>query len=260
MLLDVYALWRELWLILALLVRHGAHQGGDRRFATRLFVDSNFKAIRTGVTLAVGGEFGIALLTLLLQNKAIDPAHRAAAAGRRGARHGAGAVHPRQQPAHRAAVVRRARPAASTAIEREDAATLAVAKREHVILCGFGRVGQNVGRVLEAQGFEYIAIDLDPVRVRAARQIGQPVVYGDSADEQVLEEVGLANANAVVISFSDHAYSRSPSCAACAACAPMCRCWCARRTIRACSSSRPRAPPRSSPKPSRPASCWRRMC
>jgi CPA2 family monovalent cation:H+ antiporter-2 len=41
------------------------------------------------------------------------------------------------------------------------------------------------------------------VRVRAARQIGQPVVYGDSADEQVLEEVGLSNANAVVISFSD---------------------------------------------------------
>jgi CPA2 family monovalent cation:H+ antiporter-2 len=90
-----------------------------------------------------------------------------------------------------------------TAIEREDAATQAVAKREHVILCGFGRVGQNVARVLEAQGFEYIAIDLDPVRVRTARQIGQPVVYGDSADEQVLEEVGLANANAVVISFSD---------------------------------------------------------
>jgi len=64
-------------------------------------------------------------------------------------------------------------------------------------------VGQNVARVLEAQGFEYIAIDLDPVRVRTARQIGQPVVYGDSSDEQVLEEVGLDNANAVVISFSD---------------------------------------------------------
>jgi CPA2 family monovalent cation:H+ antiporter-2 len=90
-----------------------------------------------------------------------------------------------------------------TSIEREDAATQAVAKREHVILCGFGRVGQNVGRVLEAQGFEYIAIDLDPVRVRTARQIGQPVVYGDSADEQVLEECGLATANTVVISFSD---------------------------------------------------------
>ena len=60
-----------------------------------------------------------------------------------------------------------------TAIEREDAVTLAVAKREHVILCGFGRVGQNVARVLEAQGFEYIAIDLD-AGARARRAADRP--------------------------------------------------------------------------------------
>ena len=40
--------------------------------ATRLFVDSAFKSVRTGLTLAVGGEFGIALLTLL----AAEPRHR----------------------------------------------------------------------------------------------------------------------------------------------------------------------------------------
>jgi monovalent cation:H+ antiporter-2, CPA2 family len=50
---------------------------------------------------------------------------------------------------------------------------------------------------------EYIAIDLDPVRIRAARQMGDPVVFGDSADEQVLSEVGIAKASAIVISFSD---------------------------------------------------------
>jgi len=36
---------------------------------------------------------------------------------------------------------------------------------------GFGRVGQNIARVLESQGFEYIALDLDPARIRAARQV-----------------------------------------------------------------------------------------
>ena len=46
-------------------------------------------------------------------------------------------------------------------------------EREHVILCGFGRVGQNIARVLESQGFEYIALDLDPARIRAARQAGR---------------------------------------------------------------------------------------
>jgi CPA2 family monovalent cation:H+ antiporter-2 len=202
MLLDFNALWRELWLILALLVAMIGVKALVASLATRVFVDSAFKSVRTGLTLAVGGEFGIALLTLLLQNRAIDPAIAQPmlvavvlamvlapvmlANNKRVARWILGERGPPK-----------------TAIEREDAATLAVAKREHVILCGFGRVGQNVARVLESHAFEYIAIDLDPVRVRTARQIGQPVVYGDSADEQVLEEMGLANASAVVISFSD---------------------------------------------------------
>jgi CPA2 family monovalent cation:H+ antiporter-2 len=90
-----------------------------------------------------------------------------------------------------------------TAIEREEAATNEIAHREHVILCGFGRVGQNIGRVLESQGFEYIALDLDPARIRAARQVGDPVMYGDSSDEEMLAKAGLEHASAVVISFSD---------------------------------------------------------
>jgi CPA2 family monovalent cation:H+ antiporter-2 len=202
MLLDFEALWHEFWLVLALAAAMVCVKAIVATLATRLFVDSTFKSLRTGLTLAVGGEFGIALLTLLLQGRAIDP----------------GIAQPllvavvlsmllapvilaNNKRVARLLLGERGPP--KTAIEREDDATLAVAKREHVILCGFGRVGQNVARVLEAQGFEYIAIDLDPVRVRTARQIGQPVVYGDSADEQVLEEVGLANANAVVVSFSD---------------------------------------------------------
>jgi len=202
MLLDFHALWDELWIILALLVAMVFTKAVVAGFATRLFVDSNFKAIRTGVTLAVGGEFGIALLTLLLQNDAIDPAiAQPLLVTVVLAMVLAPVILANNKRVARLLLGERGPP--KTAIEREDAATQAVAKREHVILCGFGRVGQNVARVLEAQGFEYIAIDLDVVRVRTARQIGQPVVYGDSADEQVLEEVGLANANAVVISFSD---------------------------------------------------------
>src|SRR5689334_1145513 len=202
MLLDFNALWRELWLILALLASMVVLKGIIAAAATRLFVDSNFKAIRTGVTLAVGGEFGIALLTLLLQHGAIDPdiAQPMLVAVVLGMVL-APVILANNKRVARLLLGERGPP--KTAIEREDAVTQAVARREHVILCGFGRVGQNVGRVLEAQGFEYIAIDLDPVRVRQARQMGHPVVYGDSADEQVLEEVGLANANTVVISFSD---------------------------------------------------------
>src|SRR5882672_6020602 len=202
MLLDVNAVWREFGLILALLAAMVLLKATIAALATRVFVDSNFKAIRTGVTLAVGGELGIALLTLLLQNNAIDPAiAQPLLVAVVLSMVLAPAILANNKRVARLLLGERGPP--KTAIEREDAATSAVARREHVILCGFGRVGQNVARVLEAQGFEYIAIDLDAVRVRAARQMGHPVVYGDSADEAVLEEVGLANANTVVISFSD---------------------------------------------------------
>src|SRR5690348_5261149 len=92
-----------------------------------------------------------------------------------------------------------------TASQREDAATREIAAREHVVLCGFGRVGQNVARVLESQGFEFIALDLDLARIRAARQAGEPVLFGDSADEEMLAKAGIDHASAVVVSFSNPA-------------------------------------------------------
>ena len=72
-----------------------------------------------------------------------------------------------------------------------------------MILCGFGRVGQSMSRVLVEQGHEFVAVDLDAARVRAARAAGLPVLYGDSSDEEVLEKIGLEHASVVVITFAD---------------------------------------------------------
>jgi len=55
--------------------------------------------------------------------------------------------------------------------------------------------------VLETRGFEFIALDLDPHRVRDARQAGDPVVYGDASEPEVLRALGLENASVVVVSF-----------------------------------------------------------
>jgi CPA2 family monovalent cation:H+ antiporter-2 len=101
-------------------------------------------------------------------------------------------------------VLRERRPEA-TALQREVESTRAVARRDHVLICGFGRVGQNIARVLEQLGYEYIAVDMDPLRVRAARQAGDPVVYGDAGNPEVLELVGLDRSSVVVISFADNA-------------------------------------------------------
>jgi CPA2 family monovalent cation:H+ antiporter-2 len=48
-------------------------------------------------------------------------------------------------------------------------------------------------------------MDLDPLRVRSARAAGLPVIYGDASDVDLLREVGLKTANAVVITFADPA-------------------------------------------------------
>jgi len=73
----------------------------------------------------------------------------------------------------------------------------------HVIICGFGRCGQNLARLLDAEKIGYIALDLDPDRVRQAAAAGQSVVFGDAARLQSLIAAGLARAAAVVISYHD---------------------------------------------------------
>jgi CPA2 family monovalent cation:H+ antiporter-2 len=89
-----------------------------------------------------------------------------------------------------------------SAAMRDAQVALAVAERDHVVICGFGRVGQNIARVLEQTGFEYIALEVDAHRIRAGRQAGDPVIYGDAGETKVLENVGVAHASCVVITFA----------------------------------------------------------
>ncbi|HWW33043.1 MAG TPA: cation:proton antiporter [Steroidobacteraceae bacterium] len=206
MLLDVRLLLRELPLVSLLLVTMVPLKATLAALVARPFTSSRFKALRTGIVISIGGEFGVALCTILLEAGLVpervgEPLLVAIVLSM--------ALSPvilNNNKRVARALLREHAPLA-TASEREDAATGRIAQREHVILCGFGRVGQNVARVLESQGFEYIALDLDPARIRAARQAGDPVIYGDSADEELLAKAGLGTASAVVISFSDPATS-----------------------------------------------------
>jgi CPA2 family monovalent cation:H+ antiporter-2 len=73
----------------------------------------------------------------------------------------------------------------------------------HVVICGFGRVGQNVARLLQSEGFEYAAIEIDPDIVQQALQAGLPVHFGNSTHADILEAAGLSRARALVISHLD---------------------------------------------------------
>jgi CPA2 family monovalent cation:H+ antiporter-2 len=74
---------------------------------------------------------------------------------------------------------------------------------KHVIICGYGRCGQNLARMLEREGIPYIALDLDPDRVRQAAAAGDSVVYGDASRLQALVAAGMARASAVVVTYLD---------------------------------------------------------
>ena len=76
---------------------------------------------------------------------------------------------------------------------------------DHVIICGYGRIGQSVGHFLEEEKIRFIALDLDASRVREAHLAGEPVFYGDAADRGILESVGIATARLMVISHHDTA-------------------------------------------------------
>jgi len=78
-----------------------------------------------------------------------------------------------------------------------------MSKNEHVLICGYGRSGQALARLLETEGVPFFALDMDPQRVREASEAGDHVVFGDAGRKEVLIAAGLARAKALVITFAD---------------------------------------------------------
>jgi len=202
MLLDVSLLLRHLLSVTAILAAMLLVKAAVVAVAAKPATKSWFKSLRTGVVVAQGGEFGFALLILLLRRdlldlKMVQPLLAATVLSM---------VLSPIIIRHNRLITRtllRESGSPQTAAMREQQATMAVAERDHVVICGFGRVGQNIARVLEQTGFEYIALDLDPYRIRLGRQAGDPVVYGDAGQIKVLENVGVAHASVVVITFAN---------------------------------------------------------
>lgn len=200
MLLDLQLLLAQLPLVLLLLAALLAGKAIIILLVVRRFVPNTRKALRTGIVLCMGGEFGFALLTLLLKGRMVDAALVQALLTTVALSMLLGPLLVRYNGRIADFLLRRPTVQPSE-LALETAATRELAQREHVIICGFGRVGQNLARVLEKRGIEYIAIDLDALRVRDARQAGDPVVYGDASEPEVLRALGLGQASVVVVSF-----------------------------------------------------------
>ena len=159
-------------------------------------------ALRTGMVLAQGGEFGFALLALALNRGLLSATDSQAILA---------TVIPSMALAP--LLVRYNGPVAKALfarsyVKRRMAQTreLGWAAREfsdHVILCGFGRIGQNLARFLRAEGIEYVALDLDPYIIRDAWEAGEHVFYGDSTHGEILRAAGLMRARVLVVTFAE---------------------------------------------------------
>jgi CPA2 family monovalent cation:H+ antiporter-2 len=160
-------------------------------------------ALRTGLALAACGEFGFVLLSradnvALIGPQVMQPVLAAMLLSmlvtpfiveRSGqiARHWV-----RSDWMHRA-------------MELHNVAVRSMAADQHVVICGYGRSGQNLARLLERESISLIALDIDPQRIREAVAAGESVVFGDAARREVLVAAGLLRAKALAITYSDTA-------------------------------------------------------
>ncbi|GAB3648689.1 cation:proton antiporter domain-containing protein [Ramlibacter alkalitolerans] len=158
-------------------------------------------SLRTGLYLAQAGEFGFVLLALAQQNNLVPPA----------------LLNPVLasmvlsmlatpfiiQWSNRIVMKLVASEWMMQSLQMTQIARRSINANRHIIICGYGRCGQNVARMLAQEGIPYIALDLDPDRVRQATAAGDSVVFGDASRLQALIAAGLVRASAVVITYLD---------------------------------------------------------
>ncbi|MGB9429185.1 MAG: monovalent cation:proton antiporter-2 (CPA2) family protein [Gammaproteobacteria bacterium] len=200
MLINPQTIVRHWWLLLIAVAAIMLFKAALIALLSRSLGTDRGTALRTGIVLAQCGEFGFALLALGLAQDVIRApvaefsiaaivlsmiagpllirVNRAIAAG----------IFPRGESDERDRL-------------QHDIGQHQVHAENHVLIVGYGRVGQNVARFLEPEGFQFVALDLDPVRVKRAREAGDPVYYGDATNPAVLKAAGVERARAVVISY-----------------------------------------------------------
>jgi CPA2 family monovalent cation:H+ antiporter-2 len=158
-------------------------------------------ALRAGVVLGHGGEFGIALLALALAQGVLS--------------------HQTAQPVLAAMIISMliapmlvrhnrqlvehlvAGSSGGLAGDAIDVEGHAPSMRDHVIIAGFGRLGQNLAVILRKLDTPYLALDLDAGVIRQARLAGEPVFYGDCTHRAILEHAALPHARVMVITFDE---------------------------------------------------------
>ena len=76
-------------------------------------------------------------------------------------------------------------------------------ERPRVIIAGFGRIGQMVGRILRAKGIHFIGLDVDAKQIKLVSSFGNPGFYGDASRPEVLRAAGIMDADLLIVAIRD---------------------------------------------------------
>jgi CPA2 family monovalent cation:H+ antiporter-2 len=201
MLLDLRLVLERWPLVLLLLIVPTLFKAALVTGLSKVLGASSGVSLRTGLYLAQAGEFGFVLLTLAQANSLVPP----------------NLLNPILASmvlsmvatpfiimySNRIVMKLVSSEWLLQSLQMTTIARKSINANRHVIICGYGRCGQNLAKMLEGEGIPYIALDLDPDRVRQAAAAGDSVVFGDAARLQALIASGLARASALVITYLD---------------------------------------------------------
>ena len=153
-------------------------------------------AVRVGGLISQSGEFSFVLATAGLQVGAIDPQTFSLV------------MEATVFSILLASPIFFASGRLADALERRAARTPArlddlTPPRRHAVVLGYGRVGRQIGRMLESRSFPWMAIDIDYPLVQRSRTSGAPVIYGDAGTPSVLDAAGIGDARMLIIAHSD---------------------------------------------------------
>lgn len=201
-LINLHVVWEHLGLILMLTMGLIAIKALVIWLLEFGFGNNGGVALRTALVLAHGGEFGFALLSLMFNQKLLPELEGQILLA-------AAIFSMMLSPIlikYNGAITKKLmagtynkdRKAQETVIASET-----IHLDDHVLICGFGRVGQTLARFLKKAGIPYIALDMDITRITEAKRAGEPVYYGDSSRKEILHAAGIDRAKLIVLSISD---------------------------------------------------------
>jgi CPA2 family monovalent cation:H+ antiporter-2 len=199
MLIDIHLFASHGWIILGATLALLAIKGGLVALLVKVRGGDGESAWRSGVALAQAGEFFFALVTVIRQEDLLD----AEAAGLLlAAAFCSMALTPlmlRAAPG----LARHWRAKHKQQSRLEDIIGAGAGLQGHVVICGYGRVGQSIGRFLRRERLAFIALDDDPVRVQEATAGEENVHYGDARRRDLLQALGTERASLLVVAVDN---------------------------------------------------------